>query len=367
MKITCDREKFSQLFLLVATVTPIRDLKPILQNVKLIARDDKIILMATDTEIAVRGELSENISILEPGEAMLPTRLFTKILQESKDKQLTIDSNEEKTIVSGEYSFYQLQTAYAGDYPNIESFNKTAYHLVAGNIMKDLIRRTKFSIEIDNARYAISGVLFEFTEGRAAAISTDGRRLSNQEAKAESVEGHASEGAAIFSVRALGIIEKAINDTEKVKVAIEENKAIVECGTITIHTQLIQGRFPRWRNILPGVEDKNKIDIIVGTLNSAVRQAKIVAADKDPSVIFHFNSGILEISAQSSEVGESRVQIPIAFENTPVILRFDPRFILDFLAVLEQDRIISLYFSENSTILFQTDDGYSYVVMPLAA
>lgn len=365
MKLTCDRDRFSQIFSLVATVVPKRDIKPILQNVKMIVTDNEVLLMATDNEISIRAELCESILIEEPGEAMLPTKLLLKILQESTDKQLTIESNEEKTTISGTNSYFQLQTPFASDYPNIERFDQNAYHLVASSAMRDLLRRAKFAIDTESTRYALSGVLFEFTDQQVASIATDGRRLTHQVAQAETVEGHTSENSTIFPLGALLLLDKAMNDTEKVKVSVQENKVLFESGPFTIHAQLVQGRFPKWRGIVPDSAGKNQVDLIVGTLASAVRQARIVTQEKEPAVVFHFDKGVLEVSAQSSEVGQSQIKIPIAFEGEPQTIKCDPRFILEFLSVLESDRIVSLFFAGTQPLLFTTNDGYKYVLMPL--
>ena len=48
-------------------------------------------------------------------------------------------------------------------------------------------------------------------------------------------------------------------------------------------------------------------------------------------------------------------------------LTLDHRFVTDFLRVLEPERTFTLEIeNDESAALFLTDDGYSYVVMPLA-
>ena len=54
MKISCDREQLLQAFQTAAAVAPARSPKPILQNVKLEATKEGVILMATDLEVGIR-------------------------------------------------------------------------------------------------------------------------------------------------------------------------------------------------------------------------------------------------------------------------------------------------------------------------
>ena len=46
MKLTCDREKFSTLFSLAAAVVSLKDIKTVLQNVKMTVSDGNTILSA---------------------------------------------------------------------------------------------------------------------------------------------------------------------------------------------------------------------------------------------------------------------------------------------------------------------------------
>ena len=53
MKLVVNREEFQRLFQIAAIVAPQRSPKPILQNVKLEAFSDSLVLTATDTEVEI--------------------------------------------------------------------------------------------------------------------------------------------------------------------------------------------------------------------------------------------------------------------------------------------------------------------------
>ena len=55
MKIRCRRNKFVPLFSTIANFTASRDVRPMLQNVKLVANETSLLLMATDGEVGARG------------------------------------------------------------------------------------------------------------------------------------------------------------------------------------------------------------------------------------------------------------------------------------------------------------------------
>ena len=61
------------------------------------------------------------------------------------------------------------------------------------------------------------------------------------------------------------------------------------------------------------------------------------------------------------------MEIPVAYDGEAVSISFDPRYIIEFLRVLKPESTVSLHLSDSeSAAVFRTDDGYTYVVMPLS-
>jgi len=368
MLIQCDREKFSQAFNLAASVAAVRDVKPVLQNVKLTVRKDGAVLMATDSESSVRVPVA-GLDVKEPGEIILPTRQVKRILSESRVETFQIKTDKDKMVISGSGFQFKLDSQDTGDFPEVEDFNEKAYHTIPAKIMRELIKRTVYAVDAESTRYTLGGVLLDLQEGVVDAVATDGRRLSYQTAAAEAVNDHQTEKSAIFPIKMLQLIERACGgDEAEVQLAVSDNKAIFKLGGspgIVLSTRLIEGRFPRWRSIIPDEAGKAKIDIIAGAILSAVRQAAIVTSDKTPGVVFSFSDGKLELHGQGAEIGESDIEVPVVYSGSSLQVKLDPAFIEDFLRTLEPETVVSVYVSENDPILFQTEDKYTYVVMPL--
>jgi DNA polymerase-3 subunit beta len=59
--------------------------------------------------------------------------------------------------------------------------------------------------------------------------------------------------------------------------------------------------------------------------------------------------------------------LPISYDGEPITVTMDHRFVADFLKVLDSEKPVSIDIQDaESAALFTTDDGYGYVVMPLA-
>ena len=105
----------------------------------------------------------------------------------------------------------------------------------------------------------------------------------------------------------------------------------------------------------------------VGTLFSAVRQAAIVSSDDSRGIDFTLGNNSLILSGQTADVGQSRVEVPAPYDGEEIVLSLDHRFVADFLKVLDNGGTFTLNVSDgDSAALCTTEDGYSYVLMPLA-
>ena len=66
-------------------------------------------------------------------------------------------------------------------------------------------------------------------------------------------------------------------------------------------------------------------------------------------------------------MGESHVELPVAYDGPEVHVKLDPRFMADFLKVLDLEQTFTLQLRDSeSAVVCHTDDGYSYVIMPLS-
>lgn len=368
MKIVCEREPLLSAFHTAALVAPARSPKPILRNVKFDVSDANVVLMATDMEVGVRIEVP-GIDIQEPGAMVAPVTQLGSILRESSDERLKIEADPQRTLVEGQRSQFVLPAQNPDEFPTIAGFEATSYHEVSTKLFRELIRRTLFATDPESSRYALGGVLLEFGPQHITAVATDGRRLAKMEGVAQEIGSRdPEEGTTIVPSRAMQLMERALTDLEGiVQIAARHNDVLVRGTQTTIYSRLVEGRFPKWRDVLPDRKDGSRIDLAVGPLYSALRQAAIVASEESRGVDFEFGEGTLILSGASAQIGQARVEFPIAYAGPKIKITLDHRFVSDFLRVLEPERTITVDLQNGeSAALFTTDDGYGYVVMPLS-
>jgi DNA polymerase-3 subunit beta len=368
MKITLERDKFQAAFHTAASVAPSRSPKPILQNVKLEVAGEDATLMATDLEIGIRITVP-GLLVESPGTAILPRERFSKILSEASDAKLYLESDGQSTLVRGDRSEWKLPSENPDEFPNVTPFKEEKFHELAARLFRELIRRTVFATDNESSRYALGGVLLEMSGDKITAVGTDGRRLAKMEGPAHSVGGHQTgEQTTIIPSKAMMLLERAIADSDgEVQISARPNDVLIRTPRFTVYSRLVEGRFPKWRDVFPHRSDVSKIELSVGPTYAAVRQAAIATSEESRGVDFTFGDGTLVLSGQTAEVGQSRVELPISYAGPALTITLDPRFVVDFLKVLEPEKSFTLDLQDgDGAAVCTTDDGYGYVIMPLA-
>ena len=366
MKLQCHRSTLATALQIVGTVVPTRTPKEILRNVKLQVDTGTATLVATDLEVGVRVELT-GVETDSNGEVLLPTSRMSSILRELTDETIGIEVTETSIQVRTTGSEFTLSSEDPDEFPDVATFEGEQFLAIPGAALREGIVRTKFATDQESTRYALGGILFDPTSDAVTLVATDSRRLAvaSLPVRPEGFEEPANPGPVIPS-KAMKLIEKSItDDQEEVQVAINANDILVRCGQSTISSRLVEGRFPDYSKLID-TGGGSIATLEVDSFHTAVRQADIVTSDESRGVDFSFDKGQLTLKTVAADVGESTVEIPVAYDGEAGSISFDPRYIIEFLRVLKPESTVSLHLSDSeSAAVFRTDDGYTYVVMPL--
>lgn len=366
MKLHCPRSSLAAALQTVSGVVPTRTPKDILKNVKLHLAEGRATLLATDSEIGIRCEL-EGVETSSAGDVLLPTQRISAILRESQEGTVELEVTEQALLVRTGRSEFRLSTEDPAEFPDVAVFDDDAYHVVVGRQLKVAIQRTLFATDVESSRYALSGILIETAQDSMALAATDSRRLAVAHTPCSVVGEATAPARPIVPSKAMQLIERSIHDDEQeVHIAFHANDVVVRSGASTIYARLVEGRFPKYQDVIPR-DAPISIELVAGPFLSAVRQSMIVTNDESKGVDFSFADGNLTLTSMGADVGSSRVELPISYSGEPVVITFDPKFVADYLKVLDPASTVSLnLIDSHSAAVFRSDGEYTYVVMPLA-
>ncbi len=363
MKVICDRGALVEALNLAGQVALQRTPKPILQCVKLEATGGKLIVAGTDLEVAVHM-IVEQVEITEEGQAVLPAEKLASIVRESADETITLETEEEHTHVRGSDSHFKVFGSPPGDFPPVEPFTGEADMEINAGQLHDLITKTEFATARENSRYAINGVLIEREAKKLAMVATDGRRLAMARG---AVSGPGEAFNAIIPTKALKLLARLFDDpTESVRAALADNQARFATDRATLTTNLVEGNFPPYRDVIPRDQDRKAV-FKTDLLASGVRRAALLTNEESKGVRMAFSAEQLQLTSRAPEMGEAEVNVPIeSYSGDPVEIGFNPTFVVDALKIIDSDTVSIELKAPNKPGLLKTGPEFTYVVMPVS-
>lgn len=367
MKLDCDREALLADCQLVAAAVAAKDVKPILRNIKAVASGDQCTLMATDLELGIRLQV-RSPNVAKPGEAILPINRILSILRESTDERLMIEADEERILITGNNTEFEMPTEDPAGFPDVPDQADKKYHELTAGRLRHLIRKTVFAAAKESTRYAMTGVLWELEGETAKLVATDSKRLAVITCEATPVGGHDTKGGQhLVPTKSMILLERNLtDDAERVRISLRPNEGLFQTSRALIYTRLVEGRYPPYKEILPK-KSAVKVPLAIGPFLSAVRQAAIMTDADSKKVTFHFASGKLTLQAQGPATGRSKVELPIEYDGAKLDINFDPIYIVDLLKVLEpEDPLVLEMIDSGKPALFRSGPNYQYLVMPLS-
>jgi len=363
MKVTCETKLLADSLALVGSVVPTRSPKPVLGNIKLVAKDQSLELMATDLEVGIR-RLIADLQVDEPGEVLLPAAQASNIAREATAKQISLTTQDKSCVITYTGATYDLPCDEPADFPEMPVFNeKNAVILVAADL-KTMIERTRFAAAREQARYALNGILFSLKGETLRLVATDGRRLALAKGKAKNKAGVAAEP--IIPTKAMDLLDKLmVHPDEKVRVEVGSNQVLAQTAAGTVCSRLVEGHFPDYEEVIPKDCDK-VLTIPSASLHSAIRRAALITTEESRSVRFTLKKDALTLTTKTLEGRRATVDAEKAqYDAEPLEVAFNPDFFTDMLKVVgDQDVTVSLK-DGTSAALTKIGKEYTYVVMPV--
>ena len=363
MKLTCETKILADSLALVGSVVPARSPKPVLANIKLVAKDNSLELMATDLEVGIRRTIT-GIKVEEPGEVLLPAAQASNIVREATAKDVSLATEDKTCIISYTGATYDLPCDEPADFPEMPRFNDKNAVTVAAGDLKAMIERTKFAAAREQARYALNGILFALKGEVLRLVATDGRRLAVVKGKAKNKAG--VEAGPIIPTKAMDLLDKLMTDPEeKIKIEVGETLLVAQTAAGLLCSRLVEGHFPNYEEVIPKDCDKT-LTIPTAKLLSAVRRAALITTEESRSVKFSLKKDALTLSTQTLEGRRATVEAEGAkYAAEPVDIAFNPDFFTDMLKVVSEEEVTVSFKDGTSAALATAGKDYTYVIMPV--
>jgi len=151
-----------------------------------------------------------------------------------------------------------------------------------------------------------------------------------------------------------------------ISICFLDNSTVVKKGNTFVVMRLVDGEFPDYTRVMPVNNDK-VVRIKREDFFHSLRRMSILSSEKFKGIKFDINSGSMVISASNPELGEAREEIDIVYGGDPLTVRFNARYLIDVLTVLEDEFVELDLRDELSPAIMRPADSVDFrsVIMPM--
>lgn len=256
---------------------------------------------------------------------------------------------------------HRLVITDAADFPPVQHVTGTPTVIPAAALRR-IVTEAAMSVSADDNRYGLNGLHVEHDGSNLRLVSTDGSRLTYSEAPAP---------ALLIPPKMLlpeRLMRRAANHPTEAdwRITISGRAISLAAPDATFVGRLIEGEFPDYRQVIPSTH-KRKVVIGAPAFAAALRNAKVMATDRNHLVRFSFEPDRLVLSAQSVEAGDMRAEAPIELSGAPMLTGFNLTFFSDILSVAAPKELTITLGEALDPCLVRVDDREDclFVVMPM--
>ncbi|MCE1241027.1 MAG: DNA polymerase III subunit beta [Azonexaceae bacterium] len=349
----------------VSGIVERRHTLPILSNVLLEKKGDRLTLLATDIEIQITT--STDVGNGEgDGAVTVGARKLQEILRSLPDStEITLNLEDKRLQVKGGKSRFSLQTLPADDFPRMTlADGETKTFQITQKDFRQLIAKTQYSMAAQDVRYYLNGLLLMVDGKELRAVATDGHRLAYASV---GIETELPRQEMILPRKTVLELNRLLVDTDDVlSVTLAPNQVRFAFGSIVLVSKLIDGKFPDYERVIPATL-KNHMTVARQTLMQAMQRAAILTNEKFRGVRVVLGENSLKLIAANAEQEEAQEEIEVNYTGDAIDVGFNVGYLLDVLNNVHADEIQWSFNDANSSALVTLpgNDRFKYVVMPM--
>ena len=362
MKIICDSSVFAKSCMNVQRTVSTKSTIPSLEGILISAKDSNVCLTGYDLEVG--SEIICDADIHSEGRVVLNAKNLCDILRMVPDDTVLIDCDDRNIckIKSGEAEYSLIGTA-AEDYPDLPVLNKFSPVSVNVGILKDMIRKTIFSVSTGERNPVHTGVKFEIEKNKIVLVAVDGARLA---IRREEISYEGDSLSFVVPAKTLNeILKLSCDDEDSIEILVGDRHIIFRIDNYQIISRLLEGNFLNYKSAIP-MSHSTEIKVPVKSIIECIERTSLIITDRSSPVRCTVDNGIIKFSSVTA-IGTATDKIAADIEGGNIEIGFNNRFVLDCLKVCDEEEIRIQMSSSNQPIVFlpMEGDSFFFLVLPV--
>jgi DNA polymerase-3 subunit beta len=373
MKFSCLQENLAKGLSVVSRAVAARSTLPVLGNILLATDNGRLRLSATNLELGITCWIGAKIE--DEGAITLPAKTLVDLVNTlpSDTVQIGLTARTQTINLQCGRIKASIKGIDAQEFPAIPPADIDASIQLNVEDLRDMIAAVIFAAATDEARPILTGVLARLDGGQVTLAASDGFRVAERTAHLS--EPVAEAVTAIIPARALAELGRVINADDPVYMHLPPGRgqAIFHHGNVELVSQLIEGAFPAYQNIIPKGY-KTRAVVSTDEFRKACRSADIIAREAAHTTRLKIKPGEEElvpghvtISATAAETGDNVAELDATIEGDTLEIAFNVKYLVDVLGIIDTPNVALETSTPTSPGVIRPvgRDNYVYVVMPM--
>lgn len=364
MKFTVNREQILGPLQQIARIIDKRQTMPILSNVLIQCRDNRLVMTGTDLEVQIVSQLNLN-DMRDEGNITLPARKLLDICKLlPADSAIKFDLDGDKVKISSGRGRYSLNTLPADNFPEFTSYSANVIFNINAGKLKQGLDKTAFCMAVNDVRFYLNGLELSIKNSRLKLVASDGHRLAVYE---DDIGVTGQDAKIILPRKAVQELSRLLDDPEAdAAMRISNNTIEVLYKNIHFSSKLVDARFPDFsRSYNQPFLAPIGVDRV--SLKEALMRVEVLSNEKYKGVNFDIESCSLKLSTNNPEHDEAEEDVVIDYLGDSVSVAFNAQYMLDAVNNIDDDNV-KMTVAANASACFLEAPGKSlfrYIIMPM--
>jgi DNA polymerase-3 subunit beta len=254
MEIKIDRDELFRAISRVQSIIEKRSNMPILSMILVSTDGSEVNISATDLEISFQERLAADV--INPGSITISGRKLFEILKESKRAEIRIKEKENNWVsISDEDARFNLACLPADEYPVFVEPEGVQTVEIDGDMLREMINKTIYSVTLEEAGFKLSGVYTEKVAQEDKSflrmVSTDGHRLSMIDKEIKDVDQLKMNGGVMIPKKGIIELSKLTSEEGSIELGFKQNNCVIRKENILIVIRLLESKFPDYNAVIP--------------------------------------------------------------------------------------------------------------------
>jgi DNA polymerase-3 subunit beta len=164
----------------------------------------------------------------------------------------------------------------------------------------------------------------------------------------------------------MGLLDKIVGtEKETVSVRLVDNQILLSCANVVISSNLVEGNFPKYEDIIPADYEKKLVLSTEATM-SAVRRSALLTNEESRGIKLSVGKNKLVFSCRAPETGDAQIDMAIDYSGEQIEIGFNPQFFVDVLRVISTKEFELELGEADRPGLIKSGKDFIYVLMPIS-